>query len=627
MSGRWFVQIAIFFGLLVDVMLAQTPAKVDFGREVLPIFKQNCSGCHGPSQQMGGMRIDRKSSVLSFRRVVPEGIENSLLYKRLNGVPEYGPQMPPTGALRPEQINLIKSWIEQGADWPAELANEADFAPLNPKAVAMVEALRSGDRQSFMKSAADDPALLNARGPDGSTPFMYAVLYSDAATLERLLKQGADPNKRDDANATALMWAAADLEKTKILLDRGADVNARSNDFRTSLTIAATRQGNVAVLKLLLDQGANPNPNALPATFSSPLVQAATAADPEMMQLLLDRGADVKMVAQPALSMAIMGRCPKCVDLLIAKGPDRDAYTGALGETAVLGDAASIRVLLDHGADVNAFDPTGRTPLMYAAGSDRLPLDAVKLLIERGADVNAKDQHKLAGDSGLSVLDIARLHGDTPVVDALVKSGAKGSAPVKKEMKTQAGNTTQSALQRSVPLLQRSDANFATKAGCVSCHNNSLPATAVALARRGGSRVDEQIAAQQVKVNVAELVRDRSRLHQGMFVPVEDNFGPFHEGYVLIGLDAEHYKPDLNTDAAAMYIKAHQMTDGHWEAGVADTRPPLCSLYIAQTALAMAGCSFTRRRPARPLMTKPFNSPQRGWRQCNRTTMTTAVGG
>ena len=44
--------------------------------------------------------------------------------------------------------------------------------------------MRNGDRQSFMKSVAEDPKLLNARGPEGSTPFMYAVLYSDAATLE-----------------------------------------------------------------------------------------------------------------------------------------------------------------------------------------------------------------------------------------------------------------------------------------------------------------------------------------------------------------------------------------------------------------------------------------------------------
>src|ERR1035441_4508954 len=103
-------------------------------------------------------------------------------------------------------------------------------------------------------------------------------------------------------------------------------------------------------------------------------------------------------------------------------------YTIALGNIAAFGDVDAVRLLLDRGADVNAVDPLGRTPLMYAAASDLIPLDAVKLLVERGADVNAKDGHKLGGDSGLTVLDIARLHGETPVVEWLVKSGAKGRA-------------------------------------------------------------------------------------------------------------------------------------------------------------------------------------------------------
>jgi hypothetical protein len=145
----------------------------------------------------------------------------------------------------------------------------------------------------------------------------------------------------------------------------------------------------------------------------------------------------------------------------------------------------------------------GRTPLMYAAVSDVLPLDEVKLLIERGADVNAKSQHAQSGDAGLSVLDIAKLHGDTPVVELLVKSGAKGTASTPSALKPVRENTIQGAIQRSAPLLQRADANFVPKAGCVSCHNQSLEAMAVGLARRSGIHVDEQIAAQQVKANVS----------------------------------------------------------------------------------------------------------------------------
>src|SRR6266436_6213346 len=108
--------------------------------------------------------------------------------------------------------------------------------------------------------------------------------------------------------------------------------------------------------------------------------------------------------------------------------------------------------MLDHGADVNAFDPLGRTPLMYAAASDLLDVDVVKLLIERGADVNAKDSHKQGGDSGMTALDIAKLHGETPIVAWLVKSGAKGTAPSPPVLKPRRENTIQSAVQGSIPM-------------------------------------------------------------------------------------------------------------------------------------------------------------------------------
>ena len=108
------------------------------------------------------------------------------------------------------------------------------------------------------------------------------------------------------------------------------------------------------------------------------------------MQLLLERGADAKAAAQPAVTMAVTNGCSKCLDLLVARKLDAAAYTAALADVAVLGDVNAIRVMLDQGANVNVVDPLGRTPLMYAAASDALPLGVVKLLIERGADVNAK---------------------------------------------------------------------------------------------------------------------------------------------------------------------------------------------------------------------------------------------
>jgi ankyrin repeat protein len=626
MRGTRFAPAALCSLMFVGVLTAQTTAKVDFNQDVLPILRQNCVSCHGPAQQASGLRLDRKSAVISRRGVVPGSSENSFLFHRISGN-AYGLQMPPTGPLRAEQINTIKTWIDQGAGWPDSLANEVELPPLNSKAVSMVEALSAGDLPRFMKSVVEDPKLLNARGPEGSTPFMYAVLYTGPKTLEQLLKQGADPNRKNDANATALMWAATDPSKTRVLADRGADVNARSSDMRTPLMIAARRPGNSSTVKLLLERGANPNPNSRPAAESSPLIEAATAGDATSMELLIARGAETKEGAQAALEMAVSMQCAKCVTLLAARNLDKAAYSLALPNIASLGDVNAVRLMLDHGADVNAVDPLGRTPLMYAAASDLLAVDVVKLLVERGADVNAKDSHKQGGDSGLTVLDIAKLHGETPVVAFLVKSGAKTTAANLPALKARRENTIASAIQGSIPLLQRADASFVPKAACVSCHNNSLSAMVMGAARKSGFAVDEKTAAQQVKANIFGLEKLRDNLHQGFFVPVEDYFGPVVVSYMLVGLDAEHYKPDLNTDAVAMYLKSHQAGDGHWAYVAGDTRPPICSDYIGQTALSMRALQLyapktdkaaydeaVRLAAAWIEKTRPTNNDDRGWR-------------
>ena len=120
-----FLSLAVMSGVAVVVAsgradVAQTPASIDFVRDVQPIFRQSCYGCHGPSQQMNGLRLDRRKDALrggTIAVIGPGNSDGSRLYLRLIGS-EFGQQMPPTGALGAPQVALIKAWIDQGAEWP-----------------------------------------------------------------------------------------------------------------------------------------------------------------------------------------------------------------------------------------------------------------------------------------------------------------------------------------------------------------------------------------------------------------------------------------------------------------------------------------------------------------------------
>jgi squalene cyclase len=76
-------------------------------------------------------------------------------------------------------------------------------------------------------------------------------------------------------------------------------------------------------------------------------------------------------------------------------------------------------------------------------------------------------------------------------------------------------------------------------------------------------------------------------MHQGFLLPVGDNFSEGILAYILMGLNAEGYKADINTDAAAMQIVSRQQPDGEWFEQTSDQRPPLCLDHIGETALGM----------------------------------------
>jgi hypothetical protein len=140
----------------------------------------------------------------------------------------------------------------------------------------------------------------------------------------------------------------------------------------------------------------------------------------------------------------------------------------------------------------------------------------------------------------------------------------------------------QQAVEKSLKLLQASGPQFFDKSGCISCHNNSLPAMAVSLARERGLSVDERIAQQQLKVTASVFGPHRENLLQAINT-VPDS--PEVSSYALLGMAAEKYPADRLTDAMVHDLAQKQKADGSWHTN--DTRPPLGYSDITVTALCL----------------------------------------
>jgi ankyrin repeat protein len=555
----------------------QPPASIDFVRDVQPILRESCIGCHGPTQQMNGFRLDRRRDAMrggTLAVIGPGNSAGSRMYQRLIGN-EFGIQMPPTGALPKEKVAIIKAWIDQGAQWPDAASGDIVVMPIDPAAAQIVQLLRAGDFAGARAGLERDPKLLNARGPGGASPFMFATLYADLATFSALLDHGADINAHDDGGATPLIWAISDSAKARTLIERGADVNARSATGRTPLMIAAGQTGTAPLVRLLLDKRAK-----VDATSSSlfgtttALTDAAYAGNEDAFKMLVAAGASLTKGGPAALGLSLRAGCMACADMLIKAFPPQLLTATMMASAPPTGPALGTPMFLARGATLEGRDPSGRSMLMLAAASDAMPVDAVKALIAMHVDVNERTA------AGQTAIGLARRHGNTPIVKLLLDAGAKDEALPPAPAPSPAGSA-RAAIERALPLLQQTDVTFLKKSGCVSCHNNSLTAMTVNAARQKNLRVDAAIDADQRQRITLYLESWRDRTLQGVGIPGDADT----ISYLLNGLAAAGPSPGLETDAQALFLKRAQFADGHWETFA--NRPPIESSAIEVTASSL----------------------------------------
>jgi ankyrin repeat protein len=435
---------------------------------------------------------------------------------------------------------------------------------------------------------------LTVRDRRGNTPLIYAAGFGSPEALRVLFDLGVAVNDRNAFDATALIWAAGNPAKARLLLAHGADVNAATRQGRTPLMIAAACNGCSEVVRQLLSMGADPK--ATDVGGSTPLEIAAGAGDAESVRLLLAAGASASAASKagytPLLNAA--GNCDLAsIRMLLAKGADPNAaivfagkvrfgpiqlvnMTPMLSSTAYC-SADVVRTLIDAGGDVNARDIRGMTPLMLGVASETQDAAIVRLLVHAGAEVNPRSA------AGETAMDWARKYGDPDVLSILRSEGAPAGSQAKPPVRpAREARTAASAVEAATALLQRSAVEFFKQSGCVGCHHQPVTLAAMNAARAAGLRIDEQAARELVRMIVADFTSGQdSRMQR--FDPGGGGDG---QGYSMLALAGAGYAPDAVTDTIAVHTAAMQRAAGNWHVGDA-SRSPIQESEIARTARAM----------------------------------------
>ncbi len=287
--------------------------------------------------------------------------------------------------------------------------------------------------------------LANGAGSDSEIAFPRALQSGDRELVEVFLKHGIDV-KNPRYLITAAAWSK---ELTELLLDKGANPRGTLAQGYSPLMSAAS-SGRPDVVALLLARGASvkdvdagnqtalhfasnaaiaellltsgADVNATTRDGATPMHTALLHGQKDHVELLAKRGAKLD-----AFSMAALGRADELRTYLkdnpIPRPPNQ-SLRSALHLAARFGQNETLAVLLDKGADIESRTRDGLTPLHVAAECGQKA--TVAFLLKKGADINATTSDDTFGPRSQTPLQLALAAGQTKVVRLLVD---KGRAP------------------------------------------------------------------------------------------------------------------------------------------------------------------------------------------------------